>query len=75
MGRLWQRMNEQPRRDLKTLAASDVSLKPGVYVLYRNDQPRYVGKAKALHSRFWKNHMGRGTSLTNSALRRNVADI
>ena len=34
----------------------------------------YVGKAKSLSSRLGKAHRGRGVSMTNSALRRNVAE-
>jgi len=34
----------------------------------------YVGKAKSLSSRLGKAHPGRGVSMTNSALRRNVAE-
>ena len=31
----------------------DILSKPGVYVLYRDDTPYYVGKAKRLRSRLW----------------------
>ncbi len=34
----------------------------------------YVGKAGALNGRVWKNHMGKGRSMKNSAFRRNVAE-
>jgi hypothetical protein len=26
---------------------------PGVYILYRDDRPYYIGQAKRLHSRLW----------------------
>lgn len=29
-------------------------LDPGVYVLYRDDQPYYVGKARKLYQRIWQ---------------------
>jgi hypothetical protein len=34
----------------------------------------YVGKAKSLRERVWKNHSGRGLSMGTSALRRNAAE-
>ena len=58
--------NREAVRDLKTA--------PGVYALYREGRPVYVGKAKSLHGRVFKNHCGRGVSMTGSALRRNVAE-
>ncbi len=66
-------MNEQPRWRVAELTETGISAKPGVYVLYRESAPVYVGKATVLRSRLWGNHLRRGVSMTNSALRRNVA--
>jgi excinuclease UvrABC nuclease subunit len=68
-------MNEQPQRPLASLTRRDLPQNPGVYALYRAGLPQYVGKAKSLSGRFWSNHMGRGASMTNSALRRNTAEL
>lgn len=46
---------------------------PGVYAWYRAGQRRYIGRATSLRDRLWKNHLSQSRSLTNSALRRNVA--
>jgi predicted GIY-YIG superfamily endonuclease len=58
-------------RDLRRDAIPEA---PGVYALYRDDVRMYVGKAKGLRDRVWKNHSGRGAVMTNSAMRRNVAE-
>lgn len=49
---------------------------PGVYALYRDGVPMYVGLAEnqSIRGRFWGSHRGRGVSTTGSALRRNVAE-
>jgi hypothetical protein len=49
---------------------------PGVYTLYRDGAPTYVGLAEkqSLRGRFWGSHRSRGVSMTGSALRRNVAE-
>jgi hypothetical protein len=68
-------MSARPRQSFAKLAASDLPDQPGVYAFYRGGVPVYVGKAdrQSLRGRVWKSHRGRGTSMTNSALRRNVA--
>lgn len=71
---LWKRMDRSPRTSLSELQASHLPETPGVYALYRGDDRVYVGKAKDLRGRVWRNHSGRGHSLTGSAMRRNVAE-
>jgi len=72
---LWDEMDARLRRRLDTLRRRDVPTTPGVYALYRNGDAQYVGKASSLRTRFWGKHMGRGASMTGSALRRNVTDL
>jgi hypothetical protein len=59
---------------MATLRKDDIPLSPGVYSVYRRDKRMYVGKAKRLQDRVWGNHSGRGLSMSDSALRRNVAE-
>lgn len=66
-------MGERPRTPAADLTERQVPKEPGVYALYRDGDPVYVGKASSLRDRFWKSHMGTGPDLTRSALRRNVA--
>ena len=69
-------MHRQPRIAMAVLKAADIPHdSPGVYALYRNGQPVYVGVAErqSLRKRLWGSHRGRGVSMTGSALRRNVA--
>jgi Holliday junction resolvase RusA-like endonuclease len=73
-GPLWVTMNAQPRLRAATLTEGASPSGPGVYAWYRNSTPIYVGKAASLRSRLWRNHLGRGRSMTNSAFRRNVAE-
>lgn len=76
-GPLWSAMNSRPRITLTVLQRSDLPHPdPGVYALYRDGTPVYVGLAErqSLRERFWGNHRGRGPSMTGSALRRNVAE-
>lgn len=40
-------------RDRAFIRSLEVLGNPGVYVLYRNDIPYYVGQAKKLRSRLW----------------------
>lgn len=68
-------MTEQPRIPMATLRARALPSLPGVYSLWRDDEAIYVGKAKSLTQRLGGAHRGRGTSMTNSALRRNVAEL
>lgn len=69
----WTRMDRQPRCSMSELTASQIPLAAGVYALYREGQRIYVGKAKSLRQRVWRNHSGRGRSMGTSAMRRNVA--
>ena len=48
---------------------------PGVYALYRDGERMYVGKATSLQARVGGQHGGKGASMTNSALRRNVCEM
>jgi excinuclease UvrABC nuclease subunit len=72
-GPLWMRMNRSPRKPIKSLRKNEIPEGSGIYALYENGEPVYVGKAKSLRNRIWKNHCGRGKAMTGSALRRNVA--
>ena len=66
-------MNSRPRLPFGMLTPRNVPPVPGVYAVHRLSQPVYVGEGKSLAVR-WKNHRGRGVSMTSSALRRNVAE-
>jgi excinuclease UvrABC nuclease subunit len=59
---------------MRDLGAADVPASAGVYALYRGGRRMYVGKAKSLRDRVWKNHSGRGLGMSTSAMRRNVAE-
>lgn len=74
LGPLWQKMNARPRVSMRELKASELPITPGVYALYRGPEAMYIGKADCLRNRVWKNHSGRGAVMTNSAMRRNVAE-
>lgn len=67
-------MHRRKRIPMNSLREADIPKLLGVYALYRKDKPMYVGKAKSLQSRVWKNHSGRGVSMGDSAMRRNVAE-
>jgi hypothetical protein len=67
-------MRARPRKRLAELRSSALPTSAGVYALWRGSEPMYIGKAKSLSSRLGKAHRGRGVSMTNSALRRNVAE-
>jgi len=56
------------------LSAADIPASSGVYALYCEGARAYVGKGASLRSRIWENHSRRGVSMTNSALRRNIAE-
>ena len=76
-GPLWTEMNARPKISIAVLRADDLpDPEPGVYAIYRNGRPMYVGLAEkqSLRGRFWGSHRGRGVSMTGSALRRNVAE-
>jgi excinuclease UvrABC nuclease subunit len=67
-------MYQRKRMAMATLKKADIPISAGVYALYREDKPTYVGKAKCLRDRVWKNHSGRGRGMDTSAMRRNVAE-
>lgn len=67
-------MNGRPRHRCAELTQGDLPAAPGVYAFYREREAVYVGKATSLRARLWTNHLRRGASMTNSALRRNVAN-
>lgn len=75
-GPLWNAMTNRPRLAMRSLRAEDLPHSSGVYALYRDGKPVYVGVAErqSLRERIWRNHRGRGVSMTSSALRRNVAE-
>jgi excinuclease UvrABC nuclease subunit len=68
-------MDREARRRFEDLSRDVIPTSPGVYALYRDGERTYVGKAKALRDRIWGNHARTGTSMTNSAMRRNVAEL
>src|SRR4051794_11660203 len=67
-------MDQAERRAVPTLRRADIPPSPGVYALYRDGERMYVGKATSLESRIGGQHGGKGASMTNSALRRNVCE-
>lgn len=69
----WADMDSRPRINMAALTSEQIPLDPGVYALYGRGKRQYVGKAASLRRRVWKNHSGRGVSMTGSALRRNIA--
>jgi hypothetical protein len=74
MGPLWTEMDARPRKHVPDLAKADIPTDPGVYAAYREGKAIYVGKAKELQGRVWKDHCGKGRVMTGSAFRRNVAE-
>ena len=74
MGPLWSRMHRRKMRSMASLQKDDIPLSAGVYAVYRRGKGMYVGKAKCLQDRVWRNHSGRGLRMGDSALRRNVAE-
>jgi hypothetical protein len=73
-GPLWARMHRRKRVAMVALTKAGIPTSAGVYSLYRKGMPMYVGKAKCLRDRVWKNHSGRGRGMGTSAMRRNVAE-
>jgi hypothetical protein len=73
-GPLWARMHHRRCVAMAALTKASIPTSAGVYALYRNGKPMYVGKAKCLQERVWKNHSGRGRGMGTSAMRRNVAE-
>jgi excinuclease UvrABC nuclease subunit len=72
----WTAVDALPRRPFDELLRGELPAAPGVYAFYRDGRAVYVGKAtkQTLRDRVWKCHRGRGKSMGNSALRRNVAE-
>jgi hypothetical protein len=62
---------------MRDLDPDGIPAAPGVYALYRDGERQYVGEAtrQTLRDRLWRNHRRTGTAMTNSALRRNVAEL
>ena len=69
----WATLLREPSWLVSELVPSAIPTKPGVYTLLRGNKPVYVGKADSLLTRL-SAHRSRGVSMTNSALRRNVAE-
>jgi excinuclease UvrABC nuclease subunit len=65
-------MDARPRRPAPSLAEAEIPVSAGVYAFYREGERLYVGKTTSLRQRLWGNHLRRGTSMTDSAFRRNV---
>ncbi len=68
-------MDAAARHGAPQLHRRDVPTSAGVYALYRDGERMYVGKATSLRSRVGGQHRGKGASMTNSALRRNVCQL
>jgi hypothetical protein len=71
----WSDMHARERRPVLSVTLAGIPDEAGVYALYRDGAAVYVGKAKSLRSRLWNCHLRRGPSMTNSAMRRNVAQF
>ena len=56
------------------LLRANIPESPGVYAFYRRKERVYIGQGDSLRQRIWQNHCGRGAVMTNSALRRNIAE-
>lgn len=72
--RTWSTMDRAVRVPFGGLTRNAIPTSPGVYALYREGERTYVGKASSLRDRVWGNHARTGMSMTNSAMRRNVAE-
>jgi hypothetical protein len=72
--RTWADMDSATRVAAANLKRDAIPMSPGVYAWYRGVERWYVGKAACLRDRIWGNHLGKGASLSGSALRRNVAE-
>jgi hypothetical protein len=70
----WNDMDNTPRVSAGTLGRPGIPAGPGVYAFYRDGKPVYIGKAGSLQRRLWNDHLRQGVSMTNSAMRRNVAE-
>ena len=47
-------VKDPPRRKLTLARTLDILKKPGVYILYRDGVPYYIGKATKMRSRLWQ---------------------
>lgn len=47
----WNQMHARPGRSMRDLTAADLPEQPGIYALYRDGEPQYVGKATRLRDR------------------------
>ena len=68
-------MHAIERRSVRDVTRASIPTNPGVYALYRDAAAVYVGKATSLRERLWGCHLRTGKSMTNSAMRRNVAQF
>jgi excinuclease UvrABC nuclease subunit len=71
----WAQMDKAARTSIQELQKRDIPNSPGVYALYREGERMYIGKATSLRSRIGGQHGGKGASMTNSALRRNICQL
>lgn len=67
-------MDQSARIALAELSRTIIPESPGVYAFYRHGHRGYVGKAASLSERICRNHCSRGAAMSNSALRRNIAE-
>ena len=57
------------RKKRRSLAKTlDILTRPGVYVLYRDGVPYYIGKAARMRSRLWQHAWNRGAATTISGI-------
>lgn len=73
----WAQMHAQPGLPVAGMDASNIPPRPGVYAIYRDGEPVYVGRAIAaggLQRRLKTQHLKTGNDLSWSAFRRNVAE-
>lgn len=71
----WQELLQAQERPVGGLVCSDVPEVPGVYLWRHDGALSYVGTASNLRGRVWSTHLGGGTSLAGSSLRRNVGEL
>lgn len=71
----WQELLQAQEHPVRGLVRADVPEGPGVYLWRRNGALSYVGTASNLRGRVWSKHLGVGTSLAGSSLRRNVCEL